>query len=282
MAQPRPVHHATPQLADWLIFAFIIGIGGSSFAMIRGAVETVPPAVVTVGRLWVGAIFLYAVMKHAGRKFPPLIEDTGNGATLHSHWRWMISIGVIGYIAPFFLFPWAQQFVDSGLAGIYMAFMPIWTVVLAFLFAGEPLGPRKIIGFALGLIGVVLLIGPGVVGLAQTHRACAAAGVACGDDVLRCASGYHQERATDPPARLRRRRTVKRRRTFDAGALPDGSKIWRMVVCRDLECPGSRVWSDRTWRDFADYCYPAGRGRLHGGGQLSNAGLGGCSGRRHL
>ena len=168
MAQPRPVHHATPQLADWLIFAFIIGIGGSSFAMIRGAVETVPPAVVTVGRLWVGAIFLYAVMKHAGRKFPPLIEDTGNGATLHSHWRWMISIGVIGYIAPFFLFPWAQQFVDSGLAGIYMAFMPIWTVVLAFLFAGEALGPRKIIGFALGLIGVVLLIGPGVVGLAQT------------------------------------------------------------------------------------------------------------------
>lgn len=156
----RPTTETAPKLYDWVLFAVIVVIGGSSFAMIRGAVETVPPVVVTVGRLWVGAIFIYIVMRQAGRRFPPLIE---NGA-LNEEWRWMIAISVIGYAIPFMIFPFAQQHIDSGLAGIYMAFMPIWTVALAFLFAGENLNARKIIGFLMGFAGVVILIGPGVIG----------------------------------------------------------------------------------------------------------------------
>ncbi len=151
-----------PTTADWLLFLFLVIIGGSSFAMIRGAVETVPPIVVTVGRLWIGAIFLYIVMIHAGRKFPPLLVSTDKGRAMHTEWRWMLAIAMIGYVGPFFIFPWAQQFIDSGLAGIYMAFMPIWTVVLAYFFAAESLGPKKIIGFLLGFAGVIILIGPDV------------------------------------------------------------------------------------------------------------------------
>ncbi len=145
----------------------LVALGGFSFTMIRGAVETIPPAVVTVGRLWVGAAFLYVIMRHAGRRFPPLIDSTSGSQTLNVEWRWMILLGVIGYVTPFFIFPWAQQFVESGLAGIYMAFMPIWTVVLAYFLVGESLGPRKMIGFLLGLVGVLMLMGPEVVGLAQ-------------------------------------------------------------------------------------------------------------------
>ena len=154
--------NASPTTADWLLFLFLVIIGGSSFAMIRGAVETVPPIVVTVGRLWIGAIFLYIVMIHAGRRFPPLFETTEKGLAIHPEWCWMLAIAAIGYVGPFFIFPWAQQFIDSGLAGIYMAFMPIWTVVLAFFFASESLGPKKIIGFLLGFAGVIILIGPDV------------------------------------------------------------------------------------------------------------------------
>ncbi|MEL7488285.1 MAG: DMT family transporter, partial [Pseudomonadota bacterium] len=155
---------ATP--ADWLIFAMIVAVGGSSFAMIRGAVETVPPTVVTVGRLWIGAFFLYAVMRHAGRKLPRFFDPERK--TISREWRWIIVSSAVGYVAPFSIFPWAQQYIDSGLAGVYMAFMPIWTVLLAFLFAGESLGPRKIIGFLLGFAGVVILMGPSVIGEAAT------------------------------------------------------------------------------------------------------------------
>lgn len=166
-----------PTTADWLLFLFLVIIGGSSFAMIRGAVETVPPIVVTVGRLWIGAIFLYIVMIHAGRKFPPLLIKTDNGYAIHSEWRWMLAIAMIGYLGPFFIFPWAQQYIDSGLAGIYMAFMPIWTVVLAYFFASESLGPKKIIGFLLGFAGVIILIGPDVFSQAESTNLLAQAAV---------------------------------------------------------------------------------------------------------
>jgi len=149
--------------ADWLIFAVLVAIGGSSFAMIQEAVETIPPAIVTIARLWIGAIFLFFIMKQAGRDFPSLFVRTETGKKICSKWQWMIAISVIGYVAPFFIFPWAQQFIESGLAGVYMAFMPIWTVVLAYFFANEPLGPRKVIGFILGFVGVLILMGPEVI-----------------------------------------------------------------------------------------------------------------------
>ena len=154
---------ADATLYDWALLGLVVALGGSSFAMIRSAVETIPPAVVTVGRLWIGGIFLYGVMIQAGRRLPPLFAETEKGRSVHLEWRWMIAISAIGYVAPFFIFPWAQQYIDSGLAGIYMAFMPIWTVGLAYLFAGESLGPRKIIGFLLGFTGVIILMGPEVI-----------------------------------------------------------------------------------------------------------------------
>lgn len=154
---------ADATLFDWALLGLVVALGGFSFVMIRSAVETIPPAVVTVGRLWIGGIFLYGVMIQAGRRLPPFLTATKKGRSVHLEWRWMIAISVIGYVAPFFIFPWAQQFIDSGLAGIYMAFMPIWTVGLAYFFAGESLGPRKIIGFLLGFAGVILLMGPEVI-----------------------------------------------------------------------------------------------------------------------
>lgn len=158
---------AAPQLYDWLLFAVITLIGGSAFAMIRGAVDTAPPAVVTVGRLWIGFLFLYVVMRRAGRRLPRFF-DPARRFPVAEEWRWMIAIGAVSYMIPFLIFPWAQQFVESGLAGIYMAFMPIWTVALAFVFAGEKLNLRKIIGFAIGFAGVIVLIGPAVIGEAMT------------------------------------------------------------------------------------------------------------------
>ena len=154
---------SAPTLFDWALFTIIIALGGSAFAMIRSAVETIPPIVVTVARLWIGAIFLYVVMKRAGRRLPTLI-DRGQPFGIDMEWRWMIAISIIGYVIPFLMFPLAQQHIDSGLAGIYMAFMPIWTVALAFLFASESLDARKITGFVMGFAGVVILIGPSVVG----------------------------------------------------------------------------------------------------------------------
>ena len=207
---------ATP--ADWLIFAIIVAVGGSSFAMIREAVETIPPAVVTVARLWIGAIFLFIVKKQAGRQFPPLFIKTDAGVRICREWRWMISISLIGYVAPFFIFPWAQQYIESGLAGVYMAFMPIWTVVLAYFFANEPLGPKKIVGFVLGFIGVMILMGPEVIKGAASSGLLAQAAILV---ATICYATY---------AVLTRRAPAIRPRVFAAGTLLSSAIIATPVL----------------------------------------------------
>ena len=146
----------TPTPKDWLFLAFVVLLGGSSFSGIRIAVETAPPAVVGAGRLWVAAIFLTIYMFATGRRFPPLIEQGRPSPA----WAFALAIAATGYSVPMFLFPFAQQSVSSLLAGIYMAFMPLVTVVLAALFADEPLTRNKILGTLLGLTGVMALILP--------------------------------------------------------------------------------------------------------------------------
>jgi len=72
-----------------------------------------------------------------------------------------VIIAAIGNALPFYLIAWGQQVVESALAGILMAVMPLATLLLAhFLIDGERLTTRRAAGFATGFAGVVLLMGP--------------------------------------------------------------------------------------------------------------------------
>ncbi len=131
-------------------------IGGSSFAAIRIAVETAPAPIVSAGRLWIAFAFMLVYTLRTGRTMMPL----RSGGGLSPAWGYALAVGLIGYAMPHMLIPVAQQTVSSLLAGIYMAFMPIATVLLAAAFADEPLTPRKSLGFVGGTAGVLILIGP--------------------------------------------------------------------------------------------------------------------------
>ncbi|MFN0022829.1 MAG: DMT family transporter [Parvularculaceae bacterium] len=184
--------------ADWLLLAGLVVLGGSSFMLIRLALETAPPGIVTIGRLWVAAIVLYAAMRIKGRRFPSVLVRTNSGLRPHRLWVWMAAVGLVGYTIPFFIFPWAQQFVPSGLAGVYMAFMPIWTLGLAFVFADDRLTPGKIAGFVLAAIGVVVLMGPdAIAGISGASFAAQASLLLA--TLLYAASAVMSRRA--PPAR---------------------------------------------------------------------------------
>jgi drug/metabolite transporter (DMT)-like permease len=155
---------AQARLTDWLLLGILVIISGSAFVMIREAVATIPPPAVASIRLWIGAALMVAIMLAAGERFPPLLSRTDGRTRLDHRWAFMLAVSVIGYTMPFFIFPWSQQYVESGLAGVYMAFMPIWTLGLAFFFANEGVNAPKIAGFILGFIGVLVLMGPDVVG----------------------------------------------------------------------------------------------------------------------
>jgi len=70
-------------------------------------------------------------------------------------------MGLFNGAVPYTLITWAEIHIDSGLAAIVNALMPLFTVVLAHLFTGdERLNWMKVGSIFLGFLGVVALIGP--------------------------------------------------------------------------------------------------------------------------
>jgi drug/metabolite transporter (DMT)-like permease len=124
---------------------------GSAFLFTKVAVTALPVEWVVSTRLGLGALVLLCLAGLLGRRVP-------RGARL---WLFFGLIAVLGNLLPFSLITWGQRSIDSGLAGILMAIMPLATLGLAHLFVpGERLTGARVVGFLIGFIGVVVLIGP--------------------------------------------------------------------------------------------------------------------------
>ncbi|MBD3894467.1 DMT family transporter [Halomonas sp. ML-15] len=124
---------------------------GSSFSLTRIAVAQLTPSMVVMGRNAVAALLLCGLLLVWRRGLP-------RGRRV---WGYMAVIAVIGNAMPFLLISWGQQRIDSGLAGILMAAMPLVTLVLAHFFIdGERLARHRVVGFVVGFAGIVVLIGP--------------------------------------------------------------------------------------------------------------------------
>jgi drug/metabolite transporter (DMT)-like permease len=103
------------------------------------------------GRIIIAAIMLVviAVFRKESFKF------------LNGNWLLLLALAFFGCSLPFYLISWGQQTVNSSIAGILMAVMPLTTIVLAHFFVvGERLTPNRIVGFVLGFIGILVLFGP--------------------------------------------------------------------------------------------------------------------------
>jgi drug/metabolite transporter (DMT)-like permease len=138
-------------LNDWLLLLALVAMWGSSFMFNRIAVSSLPPLTIVAGRVGVAALVLLAFVYASGRRLPAPGRD----------WWPFVVIALIGNALPFYLITWGQQVVESALAGILMAFMPLATLVLAhFLIAGEGMTRNRALGFAAGFCGIVLLMGP--------------------------------------------------------------------------------------------------------------------------
>jgi drug/metabolite transporter (DMT)-like permease len=76
-------------------------------------------------------------------------------------WSWVLSFAAIEMIGPWFLLTEAERHVPSGLAGLMIATVPIFGMLIAYFFQGDKSvrHPKTLAGLAIGLIGVVLLVG---------------------------------------------------------------------------------------------------------------------------
>ena len=137
--------------AEWALLFTLVVLWGSSFMLVRVSLEAFTPLAVTAGRLLIGAGVLGLVLVAMRRRV----------SQQPRHWLFFLAMAVLGNAAPFFLIAWGQVAIPSGLTGILMAVMPLAVLLMAhFLVAGERLTRRRLAGFALGFLGVVVLTGP--------------------------------------------------------------------------------------------------------------------------
>ncbi|MBC7282818.1 MAG: DMT family transporter [Hoeflea sp.] len=144
--------------ATWALLLLLGLIWGASFFFGRIAVQHVPPMTLVLLRVSLAAIALHL----AFGRLP------GFYAGLASRWPELLLLGLINNAIPFTLIFLGQTKIGAGLASILNATTPLWTVMIAqVLTTDEKISAAKLIGCALGLAGMVLLIGPAALGIAD-------------------------------------------------------------------------------------------------------------------
>jgi drug/metabolite transporter (DMT)-like permease len=81
-------------------------------------------------------------------------------AEVGAHWRWLTVVGFVNTALPFWFLSWGETRIDSGLASIIQASVPIFIAVFAFAFFHEQrVTGSRLTGVAVGFVGVALLVG---------------------------------------------------------------------------------------------------------------------------
>jgi len=131
----------------------LAAIWGSSFMFIKVAVGEVTPGEVVFGRVLTGTLALLPAVPFLG----------GWGPTWAGLRRWagpLLLLGIFNAALPFWLLAWSEKRLDSGLAAVLQASMPLFTALFAYWFTrSQRVTGMKLVGVFVGFLGVLLLVG---------------------------------------------------------------------------------------------------------------------------
>jgi drug/metabolite transporter (DMT)-like permease len=134
-------------------YAFLLlvlgAIWGSSYLFIKIGVGDLSPAVLIEIRLGC-----------AGPTLLAFAVSRSGVAAVRRAWREGIVLGVLNAAVPFTLIAWGETYVDSGVAAVANASVPIFVAILAFLFVpSERSTGLRAVGVVVGIAGVAVLAG---------------------------------------------------------------------------------------------------------------------------
>ena len=135
---------------DWLLLLALSLLWGMSFMFMEVALESVAPVTLATLRVGGAGIFLALVLKIRGGRLAPLL----------SRWRLYLTTAAFGSALPWALFPWGQQFINSGTASVLNSTTPFFTVLFASMAGEEKMRGGRVLGVLLGAAGVAILLGP--------------------------------------------------------------------------------------------------------------------------
>lgn len=147
----------TRDAGAWARLILLGLVWGGSFIGTAAALESFGPMTFAAARLTLAAGCLVVWARLRGAALPRLSD--------RRVWAFALAVAVLSNAAPFALLSWAQQHVPANLAAVFMAFLPLMVLPLSHLLVpGERMTSRKALGFALGTVGAVVLIGPAPLG----------------------------------------------------------------------------------------------------------------------
>jgi len=143
-------HNQFIEIGLLVVLAFL---WGSSFTLIKVAIDTIPPATMVLGRLIIGAALLVCLMRMKGLALP-------RSSAL---WGAFIIQGFLQSALPFTLISWGEKHIDSGLAGLLNSTPPLFAFLITFfILRQKDAAVRKFIGITIGFIGVLTTLGADV------------------------------------------------------------------------------------------------------------------------
>jgi drug/metabolite transporter (DMT)-like permease len=133
----------------FLLAGFLWGI---PYLFIKIAVDPqdgFSPAIVVFGRVFIGALVLIPIAIYNKSLFDVL-----------KYWRYIAVYALFEMIGPWILIGTAEQKISSGLAGLLVSSVPIFSTLIASWYGDKSVWqPKRLFGIAIGFLGVFLLVG---------------------------------------------------------------------------------------------------------------------------
>ncbi len=135
-------------MKNWAMFWGLGLIWGASFLLIKVGVEELGPLPLVSVRIGLAAVLMAIFLGVTRRRWPQTRRER----------LALLYVGLMNTALPFTLITWGEQNIDSGLATVLNATVPLFTLMFAhFALADERISPQKVIGLLMGFVGVAIL-----------------------------------------------------------------------------------------------------------------------------
>lgn len=139
--------------SDWGQLLLLGFLWGGSFFFARIAVAEIPPLALVLYRVSIAAMVLHLWLRLRGISFAPVLAKPGS----------FLWLALLNNVIPFSLIFTGQTEIGAGLASVFYATTPLWTILVAnLLTVDEKLSATKLAGVGLGIAGAAVMIGPGL------------------------------------------------------------------------------------------------------------------------
>ncbi len=122
---------------------------GIPYLLMKVAVRDIEPAVIVCGRVLIGAAILIPIAMRQ-----KVLMDAIRG------WRYVLPYAIFEMMIPWILITNAEKQISSGLAGLLIATVPIWSTIFASMSGDKTVWhSKRLVGMLVGFIGLIGLVG---------------------------------------------------------------------------------------------------------------------------